>query len=658
MQETFGGSGEWLRCALHAHTTRSDGELAPESLAAHYARAGYDVLAITDHWRLTDAESSELLVLASSELNCILPEGRDGHVLAYGIEDGPGPARRRVRRSRAHGRLDRGARRRRLPRTPTLVGGDARPTRAARRTSTGSRSSTPAASSRSGVASRASTGTSCSKPGRAASRSPPTTRTIPASTPISRGRGCGSRAVLATRCSRRCARARTTRAPVRSVRGVELDGDAVEVRCSPCRSVTLVGGTNARRCRARRQAAVLPSRARARAGRRRRGSLAPGSSSRSASDYVRRRACGRRRAGGRGRTRTGGERARTGAGGAGRTPVRPARHRRRDRRRRDRGRGGAHRARRRARRAERLRRCDLERSSKLIHGGLRYLRLGDVKLVREAHQRAARAARGRRAAPRPPAAVPVPALPRWPVTGRSRSSLGLGAVLAARRRPGRWPRRRRRGRAAASPISGSTVCAAAGSTSDAWTNDAGSASRTCGRRRTRARRCSTTPRSRRCGTVGGRDRRRRGARPRDGCRRAGRRARGRERDRAVGRPRSPSRGPPARGRPSRSRRACTCSCRSRPGWSAALTIPHDRVRVSFAVPWAGQPAARDDGRAVRGRPGPRRADGRRCASGRRRSVTRRAGGGGCPGEGALRVRGPARAAGRRRETRPARAARA
>ena len=27
-----------------------------------------------------------------------------------------------------------------------------------------------------------------------------------------------------------------------SVRGVELDGDAVEVRCSPCRSVTLVGG--------------------------------------------------------------------------------------------------------------------------------------------------------------------------------------------------------------------------------------------------------------------------------------------------------------------------------------------------------------------------------------------------------------------------------
>ena len=89
MQHTFDGSGEWLRCALHAHTTRSDGELAPEALAAHYGRAGYDVLAITDHWRLTGAESDELLVLASSELNCILPDSRDGHVLAFGIEADP-----------------------------------------------------------------------------------------------------------------------------------------------------------------------------------------------------------------------------------------------------------------------------------------------------------------------------------------------------------------------------------------------------------------------------------------------------------------------------------------------------------------------------------------------------------------------------------------
>ncbi|HUQ22304.1 MAG TPA: CehA/McbA family metallohydrolase [Gaiellaceae bacterium] len=84
--DPFTSEGEWLRCALHAHTTRSDGELEPEGLAAHYGRAGYDVLAITDHWKRTEAPSTDdLVVLPSVELNCILPGARDGHVLGYGI---------------------------------------------------------------------------------------------------------------------------------------------------------------------------------------------------------------------------------------------------------------------------------------------------------------------------------------------------------------------------------------------------------------------------------------------------------------------------------------------------------------------------------------------------------------------------------------------
>jgi hypothetical protein len=33
----FEAPGTWFRCALHAHTTNSDGELAPEFLARHYA---------------------------------------------------------------------------------------------------------------------------------------------------------------------------------------------------------------------------------------------------------------------------------------------------------------------------------------------------------------------------------------------------------------------------------------------------------------------------------------------------------------------------------------------------------------------------------------------------------------------------------------------
>lgn len=89
MGDPWASQGEWLRCALHAHTTRSDGELSPKSLARHYERAGYDVLAVTDHWRLTEAPSSErLLAIASVELNCILPGARDGHVLAFGVAAG------------------------------------------------------------------------------------------------------------------------------------------------------------------------------------------------------------------------------------------------------------------------------------------------------------------------------------------------------------------------------------------------------------------------------------------------------------------------------------------------------------------------------------------------------------------------------------------
>jgi alkylhydroperoxidase family enzyme len=86
MTDPWTTDGTWLRCALHAHTTCSDGELAPKHLARHYARAGYDVLAVTDHWRITDALSKErLLVVPSVELNCILAGARDGHVLAFGV---------------------------------------------------------------------------------------------------------------------------------------------------------------------------------------------------------------------------------------------------------------------------------------------------------------------------------------------------------------------------------------------------------------------------------------------------------------------------------------------------------------------------------------------------------------------------------------------
>ena len=93
MVSPFDGDGVWLRCALHAHTTNSDGELAPEMLVRHYDWAGFDVLAITDHWvRTAEPSTTGLLVIPGAELNAQAggPE-HDAHVLALGVDADPQP---------------------------------------------------------------------------------------------------------------------------------------------------------------------------------------------------------------------------------------------------------------------------------------------------------------------------------------------------------------------------------------------------------------------------------------------------------------------------------------------------------------------------------------------------------------------------------------
>jgi hypothetical protein len=89
----FEGEGIWLRCALHAHTTNSDGELAPDLLVRHFEWSEYDVLALTDHWvRTVERSTRRLLVIPSTELNARAGEtGDDAHVLALGVEADPEP---------------------------------------------------------------------------------------------------------------------------------------------------------------------------------------------------------------------------------------------------------------------------------------------------------------------------------------------------------------------------------------------------------------------------------------------------------------------------------------------------------------------------------------------------------------------------------------
>jgi hypothetical protein len=49
--DVFQMPGRFFRGNLHTHSNRSDGALAPEAVCSHYRDAGYDFLALTDHFQ-------------------------------------------------------------------------------------------------------------------------------------------------------------------------------------------------------------------------------------------------------------------------------------------------------------------------------------------------------------------------------------------------------------------------------------------------------------------------------------------------------------------------------------------------------------------------------------------------------------------------------
>ena len=110
----FDKPGRFYKGNLHTHSDKSDGMLPPEELADLYRGAGYDFLAVTDHFRrrygfpVTDTRpyrSEGFETLLGAELHA--PEtglGEDWHILAVGLppdfpargasEGGPELARR------------------------------------------------------------------------------------------------------------------------------------------------------------------------------------------------------------------------------------------------------------------------------------------------------------------------------------------------------------------------------------------------------------------------------------------------------------------------------------------------------------------------------------------------------------------------------------
>ncbi|MFF2021181.1 CehA/McbA family metallohydrolase [Streptomyces sp. NPDC058171] len=98
----FDRPGRFWRGNLHTHSDQSDGALSPEQTVRHYREAGYDFLAVTDHFRaeygfpLTDTRplrTPGFTTLLGAELHAPRTEaGPSWHILAVGLPlDFPAP---------------------------------------------------------------------------------------------------------------------------------------------------------------------------------------------------------------------------------------------------------------------------------------------------------------------------------------------------------------------------------------------------------------------------------------------------------------------------------------------------------------------------------------------------------------------------------------
>ncbi len=88
LENPFESSGNWYRANLHAHTTMSDGDLSPEEAVDFYHRAGYQVLSITDHRRVTEAERrlADLLLISGVEFDGGRSrQGTTYHIVGLGV---------------------------------------------------------------------------------------------------------------------------------------------------------------------------------------------------------------------------------------------------------------------------------------------------------------------------------------------------------------------------------------------------------------------------------------------------------------------------------------------------------------------------------------------------------------------------------------------
>jgi len=81
--------GRWYKANLHTHTTVSDGKASPAQRITQYRRAGYDVLALTDHSATHDVRNlsdGRMLILSGMEFHLQCPTSRHTyHLVALNL---------------------------------------------------------------------------------------------------------------------------------------------------------------------------------------------------------------------------------------------------------------------------------------------------------------------------------------------------------------------------------------------------------------------------------------------------------------------------------------------------------------------------------------------------------------------------------------------
>ena len=85
-------TGNWYRANLHTHTNKSDGGLSPKDTIANYKRAGYDVIALTDHNYLHTMKGltrKDILVISGAEIHPFVStiEGRLNHIVCLNVHE-------------------------------------------------------------------------------------------------------------------------------------------------------------------------------------------------------------------------------------------------------------------------------------------------------------------------------------------------------------------------------------------------------------------------------------------------------------------------------------------------------------------------------------------------------------------------------------------